>query len=80
MKKVKKKHRIRSFLVIILFFYLIGMLGYYLLNLPIKNIYVMGTNYLTDLEIIETAGLKDYPAIIKLKNKKITYLQLHFCL
>ena len=71
MKKVKKKHRIRSFLVIILFFYLIGMLGYYLLNLPIKNIYVMGTNYLTDLEIIETAGLKDYPAIIKLKNKKI---------
>ena len=71
MKKVKKKHRIRSFLVIILFFYLIGMFGYYLLKLPIKNIYVIGTNYLTDLEIIENAGLKDYPAMLKVKNKKI---------
>ena len=70
-KKVKKKHRIRSFLVIILFFYLIGMLGYYLLKRPIKNIYVLNTSYLTDLEIIETAGLKDYPAILKVKNKKI---------
>lgn len=71
MKKVKKKHRIRSFLVIILFFYLVGASGYYLLRLPIKNIYVIGTNYLTDLEIIETAGLKDYPALIKVKNNKI---------
>ena len=71
MKKAKKKHRIRSFLVIILFFYLIGVFGYYLLKLPIKNIYVIGTNYLTDLEIIEIANLKDYPALIKVKNKKI---------
>lgn len=71
MKKTKKKHRIRSFLVIILFFYLIGMLGYYLLKLPIKNIYITGTEYLTDLEIIETAGLKDYPALINAKNRKI---------
>lgn len=70
-KKVKKKHRIRSFLVIILFFYLIGMLGYYLLKRPIKNIYILNTNYLTDLKIIETAGLKDYPAILKVKTKKI---------
>ena len=71
MKKTKKKHRIRSFLVIILFFYLIGVFGYYLLKLPIKNIYVIGTNYLTDLEVIETSGLKNYPALIKVKNKKI---------
>lgn len=70
-KKVKRKHRIRSFLVIVLFFYLIGMIGYSLLKRPIKNIYILDTKYLTDLEIIETAGLKKYPAIIKVNNKKI---------
>ena len=71
MKKVKKKHRIRSFLVIILFFYLIGVGVYYLLNLPIKNIYIIGTTYLNDLEVIDAANLKDYPPLIKVNNKKI---------
>lgn len=71
MKKLKKKHRIRSFLVIILFFYLIGVSSYYLLKRPVKNIYVNGTNYLTDLEIIEKAGLKNYPPLTKIKNSKI---------
>lgn len=70
-KKIKRKHRIRSFLVIILFFYLIGMIGYTILKRPIKNIYILNTNYLTDQEIIDMAGLKDYPPIIKINNKKI---------
>lgn len=71
MKKVKKKHRIRSFLVIVLFFYLIGVSGYYLLKRPVKNILVSGTNHLSDLEIIETADLKNYPSLLKIKSKKI---------
>ena len=71
MKKAKKKHRLKSFLVIFLFLYLIIMLGYYLFKTPIKNIYIYGNKYVSDLEIIETAGIKNYPSFLHVKTKSI---------
>lgn len=71
MKKTKKKHRLRSYLVILLFLYLVAMFSYYVFTLSIKNIYVLGTTYLSDLEVIEAAGLKDYPSMLKTKSSKI---------
>ena len=47
---------------------------------PIKNIYIKNTSLLTDNEIIEVAGIKDYPSIFKLSKrsieKKISSLEL----
>ncbi|MBQ4584145.1 MAG: FtsQ-type POTRA domain-containing protein [Bacilli bacterium] len=70
-KKNKKKIRIRSLLFIILFIYLIGSFGYYLFTLPIKNIYILGTNLIEDQEIIDIAGLKKYPSLFKINKSKI---------
>lgn len=39
--------------------------------MPIKNIYIKNTNYLTDNEIIEAAGIKDYPSIFKVSKRSL---------
>lgn len=70
-KKTVKKHRFRSLIVIILFIYLMVTFVYYCFNLPVKNIYVIGNFYLSDTEIIETSGLKNYPAMTKVHPNKI---------
>lgn len=71
-RKVKrKKLNIKAFIILLFILYLIGMLFYMILSRPIKNIYIKNTNLLTDNEIIEAAGIKDYPPIFKLSEKKL---------
>lgn len=41
------------------------------LNSKIKNIYVVGNNYFHEQDIIEIAGIKDYPKFKKINKKKI---------
>jgi len=73
MAKTKKKRKlnIRGVLVILLVLYLIGSFLYYLINLPIKTISINGTSQISDVEIIEIAKIKNYPAIFKLNTSKI---------
>ena len=71
-KKNKKK---KVFKVLIIFLLIIG-LGLYLFLMRVKNIYVIGNNLLTDQEIIELAGLENYPKLFRktlrlFKNKGI---------
>lgn len=66
-KNVTKKIRIRLvplliFLLVILCILLVGKI---LVELPIHNIIVTGNHYLTDQEIIETAGIEKYPSFIR---------------
>lgn len=71
-KRVKKrKLNIKALIILLLIIYLIVMLLYTLFTMPIKNIYITGTNLLKDHEIIEAAGIKDYPAIFKISKKKL---------
>ena len=44
---------------------------YYIINLPIKNIVINGTSLISDVEIIEAANIKNYPAIFKLNTSKM---------
>lgn len=46
------------------------MFSYTIINMKITNIYIKNTSLLTDNEIIEIAGIKDYPSIFKLNSKK----------
>lgn len=72
-KKKVKKRKIRygrvflTLLVISLFFYLVSCL----INFPIKNIYIYNNNTLTDQEIIDLAGIRDYPSIFSISSYKI---------
>ncbi len=71
-KRVKKrKLNIKAFIILLLVLYVIGMLLYTLFTLPIKNIYITGTKLLSDNDIIDVAGIKDYPAILKISKKDL---------
>ena len=70
-KKVKRRLNIKALLVYILVIYLFVMLVYYFLSRPIKNIYITGNEYLSDATIIENAGIKEYPSVLKMNIFKI---------
>ena len=72
-KKVKKRIKIKIvpifvFLLICALLYFIGTILY---NTNIKNIFVINNNILSDQEIIELAGLENYPGFFKVSSKKI---------
>ena len=67
MKSKTKKRKIRYdriiiFLGIIVF---IVLCFTYILNVKISNIYVSGNEYLTEQQIIEIAGISDYPSTLQ---------------
>ena len=72
LKRVKKrKLNLKAVIILLLVIYLIVMLLYTFFTMKIKNIYIIGTNLLTDNEIIEAAEIKDYPAIFGTSKKEL---------
>lgn len=82
MKKEEKeeqivKHRKIKFaniLVVLLLFYIIGYFIYRIIVAPINNIYIVNNKYLSDQEIIDISGIRNYPSFIlttsfSIKNK-----------
>ena len=61
-KRVKRKVKVKNVLRIICIILILSLVIYILLNSKINNIVISGNNYLTDDQIIEEAGLKDYPS------------------
>lgn len=70
-KKVKHRLKIKSFLIFLFIIFIIVLFSYYLFNLPIKNIYIIGNEYLTDNDIIEVANIKNYPKMMKYSAKTL---------
>lgn len=65
-KKIKrKKFNFLKFIIFCLFIYLIFSFVIYLIGKPIKNIVILNNNYLSDIEIIETSKIENYPAFFK---------------
>ena len=66
--KIKKKRlRIKAILKVLLFLVMISAFFLYKNNLDTKNIIINGNTKIKDVEIIETAGVQDYPKIFKRK-------------
>ena len=81
-KQKKRKLRIGSLFLVLLILASISFACYNLTKVPIMNITITGNYYLTDQEVIEAAGLEDYPSFIltfmlKVKNdiKKNDYVE-----
>lgn len=73
--KVKKRKLNIKRIIIFLSLTILIILGlYYASNLPIKNIYVIGNEILSDREIIEIAKLEEYPSFISTSTNKIIQL------
>jgi len=71
-KKKKLKLRVNVLIRILPIILVLGALFYYVNNLKIKNIIIFGNSQVKDVQIIETANIKNYPNIYQLKIKKIT--------
>ncbi len=72
-KGTKKKIRIKFFNIFLFLTFILIIIGavYEMANLKITNIYIKNNYYLTDLEVIETAKIKDYPSTFQNSCKKI---------
>ncbi len=68
-KRTKIKYK--NIVIFILVIVIISILSYRTINLKVKNIYIKGNVELTDQEIIDQAGLRNYPKIINMSSKKI---------
>lgn len=65
MKTKRRKVRYGRVLIVLVCFAFFAFLISKCLDIPIRNIYIEGNTYLTDQEIIELAGIQNYPSIIK---------------
>ena len=72
-KKLKKVRKIKIIPILITIFIigLVAVIIYLLTFLKITNIYVKGTNYLSDQDILEQAKIDDYPSFIKTSAKAL---------
>jgi len=76
-KVKKRKIKIRNILILFIIILLVGNAMYLLLNIKIKNIYIINNNVVNDKEIINNAKLNNYPSYLlslkpKIKNNILT--------
>lgn len=73
--KKKKKINFKGLIVILLIIYLIGSVLLYVFKMPVRNVVIKNNNIVSDMEIIKTAGVKEYPPLIKV-NKLVVRKKL----
>lgn len=70
--KVKKKRiNFKRLITLLLILSIILITISYIINIPIKNIYVIGNDIISDKEIIKEAKIDSYPPIIKTNTRNI---------
>ena len=72
-KSKKRKVRIKYGRIFLFILLVVGtIIGIYkVFNIRVTNIYVTGNTIYTDQEIIDLAGLHNYPRVIAIRNRKI---------
>lgn len=65
-KKKKKKRvlKIKNICILLCLIILLTGITYYIITMPIKNIYVKGNKIISDDEILESASLYQYPSFL----------------
>lgn len=70
-EKVVKKFSLVKLVLVLLIMYIIGFLCYKIAISRITNIYIKNNNILTDQEVIDASGLRNYPSFILTTNYSI---------
>lgn len=70
-KVKKRKLKVKRILICLLIVILLILICYYISKLPIKNIYIIGNNIVSDREIIEISDIGDYPSFLTTKSSNI---------
>ena len=74
--KVKKRIKIKRVLVTLLVLIVIGFSIYIYLNSRLKNIYVSGNNIISEQEVLDLTGIRDYPKRKDMNVNKIKKILL----
>lgn len=69
--KKKKNKKIKKFFKLIGLLVILALISYLVINIKIKNIYVKGNKILSDQEIIELAGIENYPKLFSISTSKM---------
>ena len=69
--KKKTKVRVSRVIIFLLFLYILIYSIHYFFNINITNIFIFNNYHLSDQEIIEIAGLSDYPSAFGNLNRRI---------
>ncbi len=72
-KEVKphRKIRYKNVLLAFLFLTFFGIFLYFLCTVRVQNLYVKGNSMLSDQEILDLAGLSEYPSMLSILTKNI---------
>lgn len=70
-KQKKRRIRFRNVFLILFCCFAVVLSIYLLFQVPIKSIVIKGNNYLSDQEIIDIAGIRDYPETLMTPSNKI---------
>ena len=70
-KKRKLKFKVKNILILLAIILIFVGVIYYILQLPINNIYITGNNILSDAEVIDWAKVDDYPSFLRTSSKEI---------
>ena len=73
-KKLVKKKKIKVFSLLIFLIVLFGLvfLVYLYLQVPVKNIIIKNTSYISDDYILELGGIKDYPSFVLTNSHSVS--------
>lgn len=70
-KVKKRKLKLKRIFICLILLLIIVLLFLLIKNVPIKNIYIIGNNILSDKEIIEISQISNYPSFIDTSKKDI---------
>lgn len=73
-KRIKRKLKIKNILIALFILIFLINLIYVILKLPMKNIYIINNNIISDTEIMELSNISNYPSFLlttssNIKNK-----------
>ena len=72
-KKKRRKLKIKNILIFLIIILTLIITIFYLLTMPIKNIYIEGNKILTDNVILETSEINNYPSFLLTSSFEIKH-------
>lgn len=70
-KKTRKKPRIKGFIIFFLLLYLIGMIFYYLLKMPVKNIVIKNNHLVSEKTILDVINIDEKTPLFQVNSLAI---------
>ena len=72
-RKKRRKLKVKNIIIFIVLLIILALSVYYLISMPIKNIYIEGNNIITDNDIIEESEINTYPSFFLTSSFKIEH-------